>query len=97
MKIDFKNPTVKSISLTLLFYLSIGILFPLLNYLLPGDMCNPGFGFMLIVLLPFLSFILFLVNFKKTYDGNKANKFSSIIHFAVFIVCLVTFLTIANR
>ncbi len=97
MKIDFNNPTIKSISLTIIFYLSIGILIPFLNYSLPGDMCNPGFGFMLIVLLPFLSFILFVINFKKTYDGNKANKFSSIIHFAVFIFCLVTYLIIANR
>ena len=97
MKIDFKNPRTRSTSLTLLFYFSTIILSLSLNYLFPGGMCSPSLGFMLLALLPFISFILFFINFKRSYKGNKATRISTLIHLIVFISFLILYSFRVNR
>ena len=91
MKIDFKNPTIKSTALTLLFYVSSVLLSILLSYNSHPGPCSPPPGFIVIIFLPFISFILLLVNFNKIKQGDKTKKYSAWIHFIVVLIFLLLY------
>ncbi len=91
MKIDFKNPTIKNTAHTLIFYLSAIILFFLLNCATPSGPDSIGFGFFVLILLPFFSLAFFLVNLNKSYKNDRSYRFSTLIHFIVLIAYLLFF------
>ena len=91
MKIDFKNSLTRKTSLTLLFYIFAALIIFLLNKATPSGPCTPGLGILAFMLLPFISSLLLVRNFIKTYKGDKTNKFSLLIHF-LFIIGFVVYL-----
>ncbi len=91
MKIDFTNPSTKKICLTILFYLIAAISIYVLEESSPSGPCTPGLGILSFMLLPFISAILLIINFIKTYKGDKTNKVSTLIHF-IFIIGFFVYL-----
>jgi hypothetical protein len=90
---SLKKPLLKKVGLTLLFYSLAATSIYLLNKAEPSGPCTPGLGIMLLLLLPFISAVLFVVNSIKTYKGSKSNMLSAVIHLLVvigFIVFLET-------
>lgn len=95
MKINFKSPSVKRICLAVLFYLVAAITISLLMKAAPGGPCVPGLGILGFMLLPFISAILFIVNFIKAYKGDKTYNVPVLIHF-IFIVGFFILLSSCN-
>ena len=61
------------------------ILIYLLEKSSPSGPCTLGLGILSFLLLPFISAILLIVNFIKTYKGDKTNKVSALLHF-IFVI-----------
>ena len=60
-----ENPFNK-IKTTIIFFIAYFLLAILVNILVPGDMCNPGGGFgMIVLLVPITSILLLLRIIKK--------------------------------
>ena len=61
-----ENP-FNRIKTTIIFFIAYLLLAILVNILVPGDMCNPGGGFGMIVLLIPITIILLLIRIVKYY------------------------------
>ena len=94
MKIDFRNPILKKVGLTLFFYFVYGIAIYLLEKVMPSGAHTPGLGLLAFILLPIVSLVLFIINLSKTYKGDKAYKFSALVHL-LFIIGFLIFLKVA--
>ena len=81
----FSKKGIRKIVLTLLFYLIAFVSFSLLNKASPSGPCNPGLGIMSLLLLPFISAILFLKNIIRANKGDKTNIISAVIHLIVVV------------
>ncbi len=81
----FSKKGIRKIVLTLVFYLIAFVSFSLLNKASPSGPCTPGLGIMSLLLLPFISAVLFIINIIKAAKGNKTNTISAIIHLLVVV------------
>ena len=92
MKISLSNPVHKSVFLTLFYY---AIAFGMMLYTKEPDyvmQCGISFHSFLKIFLPFISIILFLINFLSGFIGYKNNKISAIMHFIAIIYFLIMFI-----
>jgi hypothetical protein len=90
LKTDFKNPTLRKVGLTLLFYLVSGISIYLMDKSMPSGPCTPGLGMLAFMFLPIVSLVLLLINSFKIYKGDKTNIFSALLHLLFIIGLLCT-------
>jgi hypothetical protein len=91
LKIDFQNPGVKKVRLTIIFYLIALLLFFLLEEIEPTGPCTPGLGIIGLIFLPYLSLVLFVINFIMVFRGKIENKYSAIIHLVVGLSLIILF------
>lgn len=82
---------IKNLLKTILYYLIVIVLFFVLNKFAPGDMCNPGLGFLIIMLAPILTICLIIRNFYLLAKGQKQHIYSLILHFILLISVFVIF------
>jgi hypothetical protein len=85
MTINLKSFFGRPISKTILFYIIAYLTILLLSELAPSGPCVPGIGILGLILLPFVSAVLFLRKFIKRYKGQKEFGLSAITHF-IFIL-----------
>lgn len=91
MRIDFANIWTKPFFKTILFYLIAALTIYIFEKIAPSGPCTPGFGILTLLLLPFVSGVLLIINLIKLYKGQKEFGYSALIHF-VFIIGLVIYL-----
>lgn len=78
----------KSLIKTILYYLILFGLAFFLDKILPGDMCNPGFGiFALIFIGPIVTIALIFRNLRLLAKGQKDNIYS--LYFHIFVILSV--------
>ena len=94
MKIDFGNIRTKPFFKTILFYLIAALTIYIFEKNLPTGAHTPGLGLLALLLLPFVSGVLFIINFIKRYKGQNEFGYSALIHF-VFILIVVIYLILA--
>ena len=82
--IDIKSK-IKAVKPALVFYLTAAMIIYSGELMVPSDMCNPGFGILLlIILLPLLSSGLFIKNLIQDFTSDTIKlKAPTIFHFLV--------------
>jgi hypothetical protein len=93
----FTRPATVKTMLTLTFYAVVWGLTYILDKVTPGDMCNPGGGFFILMSLPLLIFFLMGFHLVKTIRGNKSHLVPAIIHSVVLAAYLAIFLLLLSR
>jgi hypothetical protein len=93
LKLNFTNPAIKKGMPVIFLYAGFLLACYLLEKAAPSGSCNPGLGFLLVLLLPFISAVLLALGFIKLYQGKKENKVPVVIHTAVLIIYLLLFYT----
>jgi len=71
------------------FYLLCLAFYFVFNYLFPGDSCNPGMGFLILLLSPLLIAFLLIRNFRLLGKGRKENMYSFFLHLFVLLSALI--------
>ncbi len=89
MKIQIAKLWTKPIFKTILFYLIAGLTICFLENITPSGPCTPGLGILAFLLLPFVSGILFAINFIKRYKGQREFGYSALIHFFVIVAFVI--------
>jgi hypothetical protein len=82
---------LKRTALTLGYYIISFTLFFLLNDAYPSDMCNPGMGMYVLILMIPLSIGLLIRNMYVTHKVGRSNLPATLIHVAACAVILVPF------
>ena len=88
MKISNK---IKNLLKTLAYYFSIVVLVFVSNILVPGDMCNPGLGILIIILAPFLTIVLIIRNYYLLANGQQDHIYSLILHSVLIISAFIIY------
>lgn len=95
--LNIKNEAYKSALKTILFYLLYYIISTIAEYFQKTGPCNPGLGMITLFFLPFITFILLIINLiKYKFYNNKFLKFSIIIHFIALLFFLLIYIYITN-
>lgn len=89
MKINITKLWTRPIFKTVLFYIIAGLAIYFLENIVPSGPCTPGLGILALLLLPFISGILFAVNFVKRYKGQKEFGYSALMHFVVIVAFVI--------
>ncbi len=87
LKDEFKN----AIPATVGYVLSI-LAFFILNRLVPSGPCTPGPGFLILFVLPVVSFVLLIYNLIQRFRGGEPNKLVIWIHLLVCSALVVLFM-----
>lgn len=91
-----KNPKIRNGLLTLLFYGLAFVLFGILQKYFTQPMCGPGISFVVIFFLPFITFILFIINLWYYKYRDELDRISSIIiHGLVILFYLIVIIKIS--
>ena len=79
---------------TIIFYGAVCIIIVVSYKYMGADACNPGLGDLLIIILPVVSFLLFLKNLIKAFKVDRDNKIATdkdkrniaLIHLAISLI-----------
>lgn len=91
LKQNLTNPAVEKGVLDVIFYVGFFIACYLLGKAAPSGSCNAGLGFLLFLLLPFITPFLLIVYAFKLFLGKKENTVTVIMHAVALITYLLIF------
>jgi glucan phosphoethanolaminetransferase (alkaline phosphatase superfamily) len=95
--LNIKNESFKSAVKTVLFYAIYYLVSTIAEQFQKTGPCNPGLGMILLFFLPFITFILLIINLiKYKFYLKKYLKFSIIIHFVALLFFLSFYIYITN-